>query len=79
MSPASPQHLASTQRIASKSSLGVGPSMKSLNYVNKKRDLEKILQQNALLLKKINFAEPSVQHSEHKEHAKTVKKLKELV
>jgi len=53
--------------------------MKSLNFVNKKRDLEKILQQNALLLKKINFAEPSVQHSEHKEHAKTVKKLKELV
>jgi hypothetical protein len=38
-----------------------------------------MLQENTLLLKKIHGAEPTVQHIEHREHEKAIKKLKDLV
>jgi hypothetical protein len=44
--------------------IGVGTSLKSLNFVNKKRNMEKMIQENLMLMKKIHFAEPSVQHAE---------------
>jgi hypothetical protein len=44
----------------SKSNLGVGPELKSLNFVNKKRNLEKIINENLMLMRKLHFAEPSV-------------------
>ena len=58
---------------------GVGKSLKSLNFFSKKRDLEKMIQDNLLMMNKINLAVPSVQHSEHKEHARNTQKLKRLV
>jgi hypothetical protein len=45
--------------------IGVGTSLKSLNFVNKKRNMEKMIQENLMLMKKIHFAQPSVQHAEH--------------
>lgn len=54
-------------------------SMKSLNFINKKRNMEKIIQENIMMMKKIHFAQPSVQYEEHKEHERNVKKLRKLV
>ena len=45
--------------------IGVGTSLKSLNFVIKKRNMEKMIQENLMLMKKIHFAQPSVQHAEH--------------
>ena len=59
--------------------IGVGTSLKSLNFVNKKRNMEKMIQENLMLMKKIHFAQPSVQYTEHQEHEKNTKKLKKLV
>jgi hypothetical protein len=36
--------------------IGVGTSLKSLNFVNKKRNMEKMIQENLMLMKKIHFA-----------------------
>jgi len=53
--------------------------MKSLNYINKKRDMQKIIQDNILMMKKIHFAQPSVQYADHQEHTKNISKLRKLV
>ena len=39
--------------------------MKSLNFVSKKRNLEKIIQDNMAMIRKIQFATPTVQFSAH--------------
>jgi hypothetical protein len=36
--------------------IGVGTSLKSLNFVNKKRNMERMIQENLMLMKKIHFA-----------------------
>ena len=36
--------------------IGVGASLKSLNFVNKKRNMERMIQENLMLMKKIHFA-----------------------
>lgn len=54
-------------------------SAKSLNFINKKKAMEKLITDNILMMNKIHYAVPSVQHSELQEHAKNSKKLKKLV
>jgi hypothetical protein len=36
--------------------VGVGTSLKSLNFVSKKRNMEKMIAENLMLMKKIHFA-----------------------
>jgi len=59
--------------------VGVGASLKSLNFVSKKRNMEKMIAENLMLMKKIHFAQPTVQAFEHREHERNIKKLKKLV
>lgn len=63
---------------------GEGPaakpkSIKSLNFINKKKAMEKLITDNILMMNKIHYAVPSVQYSNLKEHAKNSRKLKKLV
>ncbi|CDW84958.1 UNKNOWN [Stylonychia lemnae] len=54
-------------------------SLNSLNFIQRKNNLEKIMQENIYMMKKIHFAQPSVQYTEHLQHQREVKKLKKLV
>ena len=60
-------------------SSSVGKSMKSLNFVNKKKAMEKLITENIMMMNKIHYAVPSVQFAAHQEHAKNSKKLRKLV
>lgn len=58
---------------------GKPKSVKSLNFINKKKAMEKLITDNILMMNKIHYAVPSVQYANLQEHAKNTKKLKKLV
>ena len=41
--------------------------------------MQKIIQDNIMMMKKIHFAQPSVQYADHQEHSKNITKLRKLV
>lgn len=51
----------------------------SLNYVNRKNELQKQIDENIRMLKKIHFVKPTVQLKDHQKHATKHKQLKEMV
>eukprot|EP00347_Sterkiella_histriomuscorum_P014020 403362468 len=54
-------------------------SLNSLNFLQRKKELEKIMQENIFMMKKIHYAQPSVQYNEHIQHQQEVKKLKKII
>ena len=51
----------------------------SLNFINRRKEQEKQIDQNILMLKKIHFAKPSINLTEFRRHELKQNRLKKLV
>ena len=51
----------------------------SLNFISRKKEQARQIEDNIMMLKKIHYAKPSVQSSEHKKFHQKTQKLKKMV